>query len=73
MVIICIVLAGVGLWIFGQKKNSRMTAFAGGLAVAAPLLYITGGGLLLPFAPLLALGAACWTVASKNNRSNFSS
>jgi hypothetical protein len=73
MVIICIGLTGVGLWILGQKKNSRMTAFTGGLAAAAPLLYIAGGALLLPFAPLLALGAAYWTVASTNNESNFSS
>ncbi|MDX6152794.1 hypothetical protein [Marinococcus sp. PL1-022] len=62
MIIICIMLAGIGLWIYGRRTSSRMTVFTGGLAAAAPLLYIAGGGLLLPLAPMLALGAAYWKV-----------
>ncbi|SDW11242.1 hypothetical protein SAMN05421781_0485 [Marinococcus luteus] len=68
ILLLCIVLGGIGLWIHGRKKSSRMTGFTGGLGVAAPLLYAAGVGLLLPFAPLLALGAAYWMVESTNNR-----
>lgn len=62
ILLLCIVPAGTGLWILGRKKSSRVTAFAGALGAAAPLLYIAGGGLLLLLAPVLALGAAYWTV-----------
>lgn len=71
ILLLCIVLAGTGLWIHGRKKSSRMTVFVGGLGVAAPLLYVTGGGLLLPFAPLLALGAAYWTVDRNNDERQY--
>ena len=67
MVIICLVLAGIGLWMLGKKKSSRVAAFAGGLTVAAPLLYIVWNGMLLPLAPLFALGAAYCTVNKTNN------
>ena len=70
MIIICIVLAGIGLWIYGRRTSSRLTTFAGGLAAAAPLLY-AGGEMLLPFAPLLALGAAYWTVDRNNDERQY--
>lgn len=70
MIIICIVLAGIGLWIYGRRTSSRVAAFAGGLAIAAPLLY-AGGAMLLPLAPMLALGAAYWTVDRNNDERQY--
>lgn len=71
ILLLCIMLLGIGLWIHGRRKSSRMKVFTGGLGVAAPLLYVAWGGLLLPFAPLLALGAAYWTVARNNDEHQY--
>ncbi|GEK58303.1 hypothetical protein ACFOLK_08980 [Marinococcus halophilus] len=60
--LLCIALSGIGLWMYGHRKRARMAVFTGSLGVAAPLLYVAGGGLLLPLAPLLSLGAVYWTV-----------
>ncbi|MDZ5782045.1 hypothetical protein [Marinococcus luteus] len=67
VILLCIVIAGVGLWIRGRRKGARMEVFIGALGTVAPLLYLGGGGMLLPLTPLFALGAVYWPGSAAGN------